>query len=235
MSVQEHRNGVLSELPPPVAARLEAGLTRVSLELGRVIYEPGQRVETVYFPLSALLSQVNRDPDGLGVETAMVGRDGAGGVLETLGSGHAVWESMVQVDGEALRADARFIRRFADEEPAFMAACWRCVEGQAYEAQQSVMCQARHSGEQRLARWLLEAHARTGGRNPLPLTQEIMATMLGVQRTTVTAFHLALKERGLLRGVRGRVQLLDVAGLEAVACECRRRVEARNMLIHPAA
>ena len=108
-----------------------------------------------------------------------------------------------------------------------MNACWRLVEVQTFEAQQSVMCQAFHTGEQRLARWLLEAHERSGLRNPLLLTQEILATMLGVQRTTVTAFHLQLKKRGLIKALRGKIQIVDPEGLAHAACECRHAVYKR--------
>lgn len=180
-----------------------------------------------------MISQVNRSRDGVGVETAMVGADGAAGVLESLGTGRSVFESMVQVDGPALTAPAKAVRRLAVEDPEFNFACWRMAEMQAFESQQSVACQALHAGESRLARWMLEAHDRTLRRNPLPVTQEVVATMLGVQRTTVSTFQGVLQRRGLISVRRGRVRIDDVASLEKLACACRgimreRREEAAD-------
>lgn len=225
------QNVFLARLPEASWARLSPELRQTDLLLNDYIYRPGSLVETVYFPLTALISQVNRSLSGQGVETAMAGVDGACGVLETLGSGRSVWESMVQVDGVALAAPARFIRWLAGEDPDFASACWRLVEQQAMESQQSVACQALHPGEQRLARWILEAHERTCGRNPLPLTQETLATMLGVQRTTVNAFQARLQDRGMIGLRRGRVEVLDHEGLSLAACECRHAVQERRMIL----
>lgn len=224
-------NTFLARLPDASWERLSQELRQVDLLLNDYIYRPGSIVETVYFPLSALISQVNRTISGQGVETAMAGIDGAAGLLESLGSGRSVWESMVQVDGVALAAPSRFIRWLAAEDPGFASCCWRLVEQQTMESQQSVACQALHAGEQRLARWILEAHDRTRGRNPLPLTQETLASMLGVQRTTVTAFQARLQDRGMIGLRRGRVEVLDREGLDHAACECRRAVRERRMLL----
>ena len=102
---------------------------------------------------------------------------------------------------------------------------------QLTESRQSGMCQALHGVEPRMARWLLDSLERCGGRNPLPLTQEFMAAMLGVQRTTVTAFATQLQKAGLISYQRGRVEVVDAAGLESRACECRRTMaEQRRRL-----
>ena len=97
------------------------------------------------------------------------------------------------------------------------------MELQIGESRQSALCQADHKVEQRFSRWLLESFDRTRGRNPLPFTQEYLAAMLGVQRTTVSTFAAELRAEGLIGYSRGRIELLDFAGLEARACECRPR------------
>lgn len=224
-------NTFLARMPDAAWERLSRELRQVDLLLNEDILGPGSVVETVYFPLTCLISQVNRSANGQGVETAMAGVDGAAGLLEALGSGRSVWESMIQVDGAALTAPAKFVRWLAAEDSAFNFHCWRLVEQQVMESQQSVACQALHPGEQRLARWIIEAHDRTCGRNPLPLTQETLATMLGVQRTTVTAFQSRLQDRGLIGLRRGRVEVLDAVGLHNAACECRRAVRERRGLL----
>lgn len=228
MSHPRPSNLFLAQLPDPTWRRLSPELKEASLPLNAAIYRPGERVTSVYFPTGALLSQVNRSSEGQGVETAMVGLDGASGMIETMGSGHSIWESQVQVDGPALVAPAAAVRRLAWEDAKFMAACWRLAELQALESQQSVLCQALHGGERRLARWLLEARDRAGGRNPLPLTQEMLAAMLGVQRTTVTAFQAQLQNDGLISCRRGRVEIVDHARLETRACGCRNAVRRRR-------
>lgn len=227
MTSSNVQNAFLAGLAPATWERLAPDTKVARLELGKLIYRPDEPVRTVYFPLSCLISQVNRSEDGQGVETAMVGRDNAAGVLESLGTGKAVWESMVQVDGEAIIASAKTVRRLAGEDAAFNFECWRLAETQAFESQQSVACQALHAGEKRLARWLHEAHTRTGARNPLPVTQEVVATMLGIQRTTVSTFQGSLQRRGLITVKRGRVEIADVDGL-AAACNCLRLVEERR-------
>lgn len=221
-------NAVFRRLSPESWAALAPHITLVRLPLGQTIYQPGSRIEAVWFPVGAQLSQVNRSADGRGVETAMVGVEGAAGILETLGSGIGIWECLVQVDGDAFRVPASVIRRLAMEDASFAAECWRLAELQAMESQQSVACQALHGGEGRLARWLLEAYDRTAGRNPLPLTQEVLAIMLGVQRTTVTAFQASLAADRLIKVQRGRVSIEDHPGLERRACACRAVVRERR-------
>ena len=225
------RNAVLAHLSPASWALIAPELRLVELPMTQRIYEPGEPIDTVYFPLNCLLSQVNRSAGGDGVETAMAGCDGASGVIETMGSGRSVWESMVQVDGQALAIPAKTVRRLIASDSGFASACWGLAEQQIMESQQSVACQAHHPGEQRLARWILEAHDRSDGRNPLPLTQEVLAIMLGVQRTTVNAFLSRLQQRGMIASRRGKVGIVDYAALDAGACECRGIMRLRRQLL----
>jgi CRP-like cAMP-binding protein len=193
-----------------------------------VLYRPDDRVDLVYFPLTAMLSVLTTTGQGDSVETSAVGNEGALGVLEACGSGRTVMTSLVQVDGAAMRMASSTFRRLVATHEGFGEAAWRLVEHQITESRQSGMCQALHGVEPRLARWLCETHARTGGRNPLPLTQEFIAAMLGVQRTTVTAFAAQLQKAGLISYRRGQVEIIDAAGLEHRSCECRAVLKAQR-------
>jgi hypothetical protein len=151
----------------------------------------------------------------------MVGNEGALGVVETMGTGITPTTSLVQVDGHALRAPAAAFKALVLATPDILSRTFALVEVQISESRQSGMCQALHTVEPRFARWLLESMERCGGRTKLPLTQEFIAAMLGVQRTTVNAFATQLQKAGLISYSRGSVELVDPAGLEHLACECR--------------
>ena len=132
----------------------------------------------------------------------------------------------------AWRAPAAACRDLARSDPAFAARAWTLVEQQLTESRLSGMCQALHPVERRLARWLLESMERSGGRNPMPLTQEFIASMLGVQRTTVNSFAIQLQKAGLITYMRGKVEVLDAAGLERRACTCRPAARAERRRLH---
>lgn len=215
------RNALLGRLPEPALEALQSRLKPHRLQVGKVLHEQGDPAKTVWFPLGCMLSQIAVGERGETVETSAVGVEGAMGLLEVLASGRVYNQSIVQVDGDALSLAAADARRFAAEEPAFAELAWRSAELQMLEARQSVLCQAHHPVETRLARWLSETVERTGGRTDLPLTQEYIAAMMGVQRTTVNAFATQLQKSGVIRYSRGRVTVCDAEGLDGRACECR--------------
>lgn len=216
------RNAFLLGLTPDSYARLSDDLKLVELGVGRALMEQTLEADSVYFPESALLSLISQNDDGRSVETSMAGREGAAGLLEACGSGESSVECIVQVDGQAWRSSASHCRKLAFSDPDFAAAAWRLIELQMAESRQSGLCQATHPVQARFARWLLESLDRSAGRNPLPLTQEFLAAMLGVQRTTVSALAAQLQRGGLITYSRGRLRIDDVPGLDALACECRR-------------
>jgi CRP-like cAMP-binding protein len=200
---------------------LASHLTPIDLVIGETLYRPGDKVESVYFPETALLSLLTATAEGQSIETAMIGVEGASGVLEACGSGRTNLDCIVQVDGRGLRAPASVIRSLATRDEGFGRQAWTLIEFQMAESRQSGMCNALHPVEKRLARWLLECAERCGGRPVLPLTQEFLAAMLGVQRTTVNTFAAQLQKAGLISYSRGKVTILDANGLEQQACECR--------------
>ena len=228
-------NAFLRDLSPQSFARLREQLGLVELTLASKLQRNQIATEWVYFPVSGLLSLISEDGEGQSVETSMAGNEGAAGLLEACGSGVSSVDCVVQVDGRAWRAPAAHCRHLTASDPAFAAIAWRLIEYQTAECRQSGLCQAMHSVEQRFARWLLESRDRCGGRNPLPITQEFLAAMLGVQRTTVSAFAAELQRKGLISYRRGRVELIDRERLEATACECRAvMAEQRQRLGFPA-
>ena len=127
----------------------------------------------------------------------------------------------VQVNGRAWRSPAGFCRKLALSDQSFAARTLKLAELQLIESRQSALCQAKHRFDERFARWVLESLDRSGGRNPLPLTQEFLADMLGVQRTTVSGIAGILQRKGLISYRRGQLEIVQLRGLEALACDCR--------------
>ena len=214
-------NGFLRSLSQASFSGLASGLTQLELATGAQLTRPGDVISTVYFPVTAGISLLAVDRNGRTVETVMAGSEGAAGLLEALGSGVAGMLSIVQVEGRAVKMPAAAFRAATMRDPDLLAAALRLVELQLSEIRQSGLCHAFHAAEPRLARWLLESMDRCGGRTLLPLTQDYIAMMLGVQRTTVTEIVGQLQKNGLVKGHRGRLDLIDAQGLERLACECR--------------
>ncbi len=218
------QNAFLRSLTDQSYARLSEQMVQIDLPLTLRLQHNDAANEWVYFPESSLLSLILADGEGLSVETSMIGNEGAAGILEACGSGVSSIECVVQVDGKAWRVSAAHCRHLVATDPAFAAAAWRMIEYQIIESRQTGLCHAMHSVEQRFARWLMESIDRCGGRNPFPITQEFLAAMLGVQRTTVSTFAAELQRKGMISYRRGRVEITDRERLEALACECRRVV-----------
>ena len=208
--------------------RLRPQLREIELRLGDVVMTPGDPVERVIWPESGLLSIVYSSEEGHSVETSMVGIEGAGGLVEACGSGLSYLTVLVQMEGRGYAAPPAAVRDLFERSADFRDRVVRFSEAQFAEARQSVVCQAMHEVEERCARWILEARDRGGYTGPLSMTQEYLAAMLGVQRTTVTPIAGALQRRGLIRYSRGRVEVVDAEGLEKVACVCRRSVAAHR-------
>lgn len=223
------RNGFLQSLKPETYEALAPSLKLVELGRGLEVFNPHDRVEWVHFPESAILSMIASDRTGQRVESAMVGAEGAAALLEACGSGRASLHSVVQIDGRAWRAPAAACRELARRDADFARRAWAAAELQIIESRQSAFCQARHTVEARFARWLLESLERSARRDPLPLTQEFIAAMLGVQRTTVSSYASQLQQEGLVRYHRGSISIADEEALERRACDCRRVVKTERV------
>ena len=203
---------------------LSPDISEVSLTVGRVIAEPGDTVTNVYFPSSGVVSIVTLLEDGGRVESLTVGREGAVGLLAAFGYPRLTTRGIVQIGGSGLRIDARVLRDAAKSFPTIRETLIRYAQVTEAQLHQSAACNAVHSIEARLCRWLLTCEDRVGD-STLPLTQEFLAMMLGVQRTSVTTAAQALQRRGLIEYRRGRITVLDRPGMEHMSCECYRTIE----------
>jgi len=219
-SLTAARNFLLAALPPEERVWLERQAEAVPLERGEILHEQGDELGAAYFPFDGMISLVTvLNKSGKVVETAIIGREGALGATACFGPQQAFRRAMVQVAGSAARIPAARLREATERSAALRTVLGRYNEVLLAQAQQIAACNAFHEAEERLARWLLQTHDRVDS-DTVPLTQELLAQMLGVRRTTVTLIALTLQERGLLRYRRGRIEIVNRAGLEGLACEC---------------
>ncbi len=213
------RNQLLRLMPAADVEELKKQLQHVVLVSGEILYEPDYPVQWVYFPTTAVLSVVTVMVDGRTVECDTVGYESVVGALAALGGTVAVSRTLVQIAGEALRISAGKLRQQADRSPELRRLLVRHAYANLAQAHQSAACNALHELEQRLCRWLLMSQDRTASAT-VRLTQQYLATMLGVQRTTVTHALRDLAGQELIRRGRGVVEILDRPRLEALVCEC---------------
>ena len=225
-------NWLLKALEPEVRARFAPQLRVVDLPRGESLQHPGDAVHKVYFPEGALVGLISTMPKGETVQTALVGWDGAVGAFEACGTRQSAFLAEVQVAGAAWVMSGDDYRRMYEASEALRTAVHKYVEILLTEARQFAACNALHGVEARLSRSVLEALERSREGLALPMTQEALAEMLGVQRTTVTAAVAALQASGALRSTRGVVEVLDRAALEATACVCREVLQTARANIY---
>lgn len=194
----------------------------VSLKARQVLYSPGEPPKYVYFPRGGLLSSTIVMENGAMVEVATVGREGMSGLSTKWPAGPGPINTLVVVQSDTegcYRMGAEDFRREMDECDEFMELITLYGEAFLGVVMQSTGCNAAHSVEQRLAKWLLLAHDRVEA-TEFPLTQEFVAMMLGATRQTVTVVAGELQKAGLIRYQRGKIRIVNRRGLEAASCEC---------------
>jgi CRP-like cAMP-binding protein len=214
-------NALLRSLSRADLEKLEPHLQRFDLKLGATLYEMEDPAEWVYLPEVGLLSLIMVMVSGAALETSIVGREGGVGFVEALGSGKIFSRVIVQVPGNAYRVHAKAYREAFNSSATMRRAVHQQVELLQAESRQAIACHGLHKVKPRFNRWLLECQDLAGDMRVMPLKQEFLAVMLGVSRTTVTRIAREAQERGLLKYVRGAVEILDRDGLEREACECR--------------
>jgi CRP-like cAMP-binding protein len=217
-------NAVLASLSASDAAALRPHLKATHLEQKTVLYEAGDTIKSVYFPISAVVSLVLTLATGETTEAAMVGKDGAIGIASALDGKIAISRAIVQLGGDAIVCDPAAFKGAAMQSENLISIVMRHEQTLFAQAQQSTACMANHEVEARLCRWLLRARDLSES-DHLPFTQEFLAEMLGVRRTSVTAVARTLQEAGIVRYARGKIEVLDVEGLEDSACECYEAVK----------
>lgn len=224
-------NRLIDKLPDPDYHTISGELEPVDLALRDRIYERDQPVEHVYFPISSVVSLVTEMRNGQSVEVATIGNEGMAGLplfLQTRRTSEH--RAFSQVPGKALRMGSEVFLDCVDRVPALRLLLQRYTMTLFAQVAQSSACNRLHPIEQRCARWLLMTHDRVTS-DEFPLTQQFLAQMLGVQRTSVNAVAQTLSEAGAIRYTRGVVTVLDRARLEAASCECYeiiRREAERN-------
>jgi CRP-like cAMP-binding protein len=227
-------NKLLDAMTEDELDALRADLERVELQVRTMLYERGRPIDYVYFPIDAVGSLVTEMHDGRAVEVATVGNEGMVGLPVFLRAAlTSATMAFVQVAGGMYRMDARTFSEVA-MNGRVMDVMQRYTQALFTQIAQSAACNRLHDVERRLARWLLMMHDRVG-RDEFPLTQEFVAQMLGVQRTTVNAAAAELQKRGLIEYVRGRMTIADRAGLERASCECYRVIAEEFRRLVPGA
>jgi CRP-like cAMP-binding protein len=212
-------NRLLASLPADDFALLAPHLVTVELERGRLLYDPGDRIDTVYFPQDGVISLMTLMENGTAIESATIGREGALGLSAAVVPRLSMWRAIVQTPVRASRISTAQLHDAWAKSAKLRELVERHSEALFGHALQSVGCNALHSVEARFCRWLLTCHDRIAS-DTIALTQEFLADMLGVQRTTVTAVARNLQEKGAIRYRRGVVDIIDRAALQAMACEC---------------
>ena len=209
-------NRLLAAMPLNTLALLAPDLRKVSLEQGAVLFEPGELIENIYFPLTGLISLTVIGKDGRFIEASTVGREGAVGLHSGLGRRRSFTRATAQIGGNFSTIQAARFEHIANGSAPIWDVILRYTEVLWAETQQIAACNALHSASARLCRWLLLSSTATKS----PLTQELLAQMLGARRTTVTLLAQRMQAKGLIRYRRGRIVILDRKALEACACEC---------------
>lgn len=213
------QNRLLASLPADDYALLVPHFAQVELERGRLLYDPGDRMDAVYFPHEGVISMMTLMENGAAIESATIGREGALGLAAAVAPRISLTRAIVQTPVKASRIAATQLHEVWERSARLRDLVERHAEALFSHTLQSVGCNALHSVEARFCRWLLTCHDRIST-DTIALTQEFLADMLGVQRTTVTAVARSLQEKGAIRYRRGIVDIIDRAGLEGLACEC---------------
>lgn len=219
-------NRLLDLLDDKTLATLAGRLERVELRPPEVLYEEGGTMAHAWFPVGAVLSMLASVAGaGRRIEIATVGREGVLGTALYLGAQLSPGIVFVQVAGAAYRMPAADFVRAAGDLPALRNVLHRYTQAFLVQVGQGTACNRVHGPLQRCARWLLQTHDRVAGDEFL-LTQDFLAQMLGERRAAVSEAASTLQRRGLIRYARGRIVVVDRAGLERAACGCYRVVQA---------
>lgn len=218
-------NHLLAALPAVDFARLAAHLEQVPMPLGEVLYEPGGRLQHVYFPTTAIVSLHYTCENGASAEIAGVGNEGMLGISLFMGGDTTPSSAVVQTGGLGYRLEAqRLVEEFNRGGP-MLRLLLRYSQALLTQMAQTGACNRHHSVAQQLCRWLLLTLDRLPT-NDLVMTQELIASMLGVRRESVTEAAGTLKDDGVISYRRGHITVLNRDGLEAHVCECYAVVKA---------
>jgi CRP-like cAMP-binding protein len=213
------RNRLLAALPPGDFAALAPTLRSVELGFKQTLHRPDRPIEAAYFLGNGMVSMLAPLEEGQAMEVGLIGREGLVGLPVVLGAESASTEALVQMPGDALRVPAPELREVFEASAALRGVLLRYAQASHTQIAQTAACNGQHAVDERLARWMLMAHDRAGA-DEFPMTQEFIATMLGVRRAGISVAAGVLQKAGVIRYGYGRITVLDRAGLEAASCEC---------------
>jgi CRP-like cAMP-binding protein len=218
------KNLLLDQLSPSDFSRLEPYLKPTTFKQHTVLFEAEREIEHVYFPTGGVVSLVVTLESGEMVEAAMVGSDGVVGASAALDGRVSLSLGIVQLGGDIIVCSIDGLKSVALQSPTLLSVLIRHEQTVYAQAQQSAACFATHHIQARLCRWLLRARD-LAGTDTLNFTQEYLAEMLGVRRTTVTVEAHSLQAAGLIKYARGKIQIVDAEALQDGACECYETVK----------
>lgn len=223
-SAHKQSNRLFAALPPADWARWRPHLELVELKVGQILFEHGQQLSHVYFPVTSIVSLQCDLVDGSSSEFALTGNEGVVGVFIFMGTRSTISNAVVIREGPAYRFQADLLYDEFNHSGAFRRLILRYMQAMMTEASQRAVCHRHHSIEQQLCRIILLCLDRTQT-TELTLTQDLIARTMGVRREAITLAAQKLQAAGLIHYVRGCVAILDRKGIEAHACECYKIVK----------
>ena len=220
------RNRLLLALPSRNLKQLMPELESIRCDRAQVLMDADSALDDIFFPDSGVVSVVAVYSDGSVIEMATIGREGCSGVQAILGAKRSSVQLLVQIPGSAAKMSRTAFTRAMQSMASFRSVMDAYVQAFLEQVMVSVACNGAHSLKQRLARWLLMMRDR-GDDDVLPITQDLLAEMLGVQRPTITNAIREFERAGLIQHGRRQVTILDRRGLTKASCECYQLVRAR--------
>ena len=214
-----NRNHLLAALPTAEYEALRPHLEPVSLALGQMLYQPGQQLQHACFPTSAVVSLYYVTETGAAAESAGVGNEGMVGISLFMGGHSTPSSAVVQTAGQAWRLERHRLMQAFERPGLLQGLLLRYTQALITQMAQTAACNRHHSIEQQLSRWLLLTLDRSAAQE-LVMTQELVASMLGVRRESVTEAAGKLQNFGFIRYRRGHIAVVDRHGLQTRACEC---------------
>ena len=214
-------NKLLASLPRREFDTLAQHLSTITLPRGAIVVEAGNEVDQVYFPHNGMFSLLAVMRDGKAIETATVGCEGVVGAMAGLGLYRSLVRMIVQLPLTASKIASVPFRKAVNSSEALRDLCIRYNEVLLTQARVTAACNALHQIDERFCRWLLQSADRAAS-DTVTLTQELLAEMLGVRRTSVTEVAVRMQNRGVIAYSRGVIRILDRAALEQSSCECYR-------------
>ena len=213
------QNHLLAALPAAELERLSAHLELVPMKLGDMLYEPGGQLQHAFFPTTSIISLHYVMATGASAEAAGVGNEGMLGVSLFMGGDTTSSSAVVQTAGHAYRLERHLLKQEFDRAGIMQRLLLRYTQALMTQMSQTAVCNRHHSVEQQLCRWLLLTLDRIPV-GELVMTQELVASMLGVRREGITEAAGKLQQAEIIRYRRGHIAVIDRKGLEAHVCEC---------------